>query len=281
MFIGTLSLGIVYLVAAIVLFIFGKFIFDLSYRFNLKQELVERDNCALAVAFTGYLIGLVLALGGTLSAPSISPMIDLIDIGLYGVIAIVLLNVSVRINDWLILHRTDSTQEIIRDQNLGVGMIEAANHISMGLILYGVVAGGGGVVEVAGFWALGQITLIVAARVYERITPFDVHEAIERDNVAAGAAFAGMLLAIGNIIRFAEGQSFASWGQNLGYFFTVVLFGLIALPLTRLITDRIILPGRRLTDEIINQEHPNIGAGVIEAAVYMAMSFLIGWCFKS
>jgi uncharacterized membrane protein YjfL (UPF0719 family) len=281
MFIGTLSLGLVYLIAAFALFILGKYIFDLSYRFNLKQELVEHDNVAMAIAFAGYLVGLALALGGTLSAPSISPMIDLIDIGLYGLIAIILLNVSVRINDWLILRRTDSRNEIIRDQNLGVGMIEAANHMAMGLILYGVVAGGGGIMEVAGFWVLGQTSLIVAAYVYERSARFDVHEAIERDNVAVGTAFAGMLLAIGNIIRFAEGQSFVSWNQNLGYFVTVVIFGLVALPITRLATDRVILPGRRLTAEIVSQEHPNVGAGVIEAAVYISMSFLIGWCFKS
>lgn len=281
MFLGTLSSGIVYLAAAFIVFIAGKYLFDLGYRgFSLKEELIERDNTALAIALSGYIFGLAIAIGGSLSEPSISFTIDLIDIFLYGIIAVVLLNLSVRINDWLIFHRFSAEKEIIRDQNCGVGIIEAANHVAMGLIIYGAISGGGGVKAVAGFWVLGQLTLIAAAWIYNRMAPFDVHEAIERDNVAVGTAYAGMLLAIGNIVRFAEQQGFVSWTQNIAFYATVVLFGLLALPVTRLITDKLILPGKRLTDELVNQERPNIGAGAIEAVVYVSMSFLIGWCFK-
>jgi uncharacterized membrane protein YjfL (UPF0719 family) len=281
MFFGTLSLGIVYLIAAFALFVLGKVAFDFSFRFNLKEELIEHDNPAVAIAFAGYLLGLTVALGGALSGPSISLGVDLIDLFLYGILAILLLNVSVRINSLVILRRVNSTQEIVRDKNWGVGMIEAANHLATGLIIYGALSGGARMLEVIGFWLIGQVSLILASFLYNRLAPFDVQDAIERDNAAVGTAFAGMLLAIGNIVRFAQGQHFLSWGQNLGYFATVVLFGLISLPLARFATNRIVLPGKRLTDELINQEHPNVGAGVLEAAVYIAMSFLIGWCFKS
>ncbi len=281
MFLGSLTAGVVYLAAALALFIIGKYIFDLFYRgLTLKEELVEKDNTALAIALAGYLFGLSLAVGGALSAPSISFTVDMIDIFLYGIIAMALLSLSVRINGWLIFRHFSTEKEIIKDQNWGVGMIEASNYIAMGLIVYGAVSGGGGVKAVAGFSVLGQITLIAAAWLYNRLAPFDVHDAIERDNYAVGVAFSGMILAIGNIVRFAEQQAFDTWLQNLGFYFTVVVFGLIALPVTRLITDKIILPGKRLTDELVNQEKPNIGAGVIEAAVYITMSFLIGWCFK-
>jgi hypothetical protein len=37
------------------------------------------------------------------------------------------------------------------------------------------------------------------------------------------------------------------------------------------------LPGRKLTDEIINQEKPNVGAGLIEAFAYVAAAILITW----
>ena len=35
--------------------------------------------------------------------------------------------------------------------------------------------------------------------------------------------------------------------------------------------------GRSLTDEIVNQEHPNVGAAFIEAFSYIGASFLIVW----
>jgi hypothetical protein len=35
----------------------------------------------------------------------------------------------------------------------------------------------------------------------------------------------------------------------------------------------------KISDEIVNQEIPNLGAGLIEAFAYIAASFLIAWCF--
>lgn len=281
MFLGTLSLAVVFLVAVMVLFLIGKLVFGWVHRsFSFKDQLVEKDNLAFSIAVCGYFIGLTLAVGGTLSVPHVSLVVDLIDIFLYGSVAIVLLNLSARINDWIILTRVNAEEEIIRDHNCGVGMIEAANHIAVGLIVYGTLASGGDIVAVLVFWLLGQATLIVASLVYHRMAPFDVQQAIEQDNVAVGTAFAGMLLGIGNIVRFACQTPFVSWTQSLSFYASVVVFGLIVLPVARLVTDRLILPGKRLTDELINQERPNIGAGAVEATVYVAMSFLVGWCIR-
>jgi uncharacterized membrane protein YjfL (UPF0719 family) len=281
MFLGTLSLAAVFLVAVLVLFMIGKGVFSLLHRsFSLKDHLVEKDNLAFAIALCGYFLGLTFAVGGTLSVPHVSLTVDLIDIFLYGSIAIVLLNLSARINDWIILSRVNAEEEIIRDQNCGVGMIEAANHMAVGLIIYGTLASGGDVLAVLVFWLLGQVTLIVASLVYHWMAPFDVQQAIEQDNTAVGAAFAGMLLGIGNIVRFACQTPFVSWTQNLSFYASVVAFGLVALPVARLVTDKLILPGKRLTDELVRQERPNIGAGAVEATVYVAMSFLVGWCIR-
>lgn len=281
MFLGTIVLGFVYLLSALILFMIGKLLFDLTHRkFALREQLIERDNLAFALAVGGYVLGLTFALGGAMSGPSISLTVNLIDIFLYGVIAIVLLNISVWINDWLILDRFSGEKEIVQDQNCGVGAIEAANHVAVGLIIHGTLAAGGHVLQVCVFWALGQVTLIAAAKVYGWMAPFDVHDALERDNVAVGTAFAGMLLGIGNIVRFAAQGAFVSWSQNIAFFASVALFGLLLLPAARLAADRILLPSGRLTQELVHQDKPNIGAGIMEAVVYVAMSFLIGWSIK-
>ncbi len=279
---NTFLLEAAYLAAALILFLLGKVFFDVTHRrFSLEEELIERDNLAMAIAVGGYFLGLTLAVGGTLKGASVSLTTDLINIFLYGIVAILLLNLSVRVNDWLILHRFSGETEIVRDKNCGVGMIEAANHVAMGLIIYGIISGeGGGIPAVMVFWILGQLTLILAARLYGWMSPYDVHDALEKDNTAVGVAFAGMLVAIGNVVRFAEQGNFVSWTESLTAYVVVVLSGLVALPLARLATDRLILAGGRLTHELVRQERPNIGAGVIEAVVYVSMSFLIGWCIE-
>jgi uncharacterized membrane protein YjfL (UPF0719 family) len=268
-----------YLVAVFIIFFIGKIIFDkIQPRFRLKEELVEKDNLALALAVTGYYLGLIFVIGGILVGPSAGLITDVIDIFFYGIIAIVLLNISNILNDKIILYKFNNVKEIIEDQNAGTGIIVAANYLANGLILYGAVSGeGGDVITLLVFWLLGQVALIIATFLYNLITPFNVHEEIEKDNVAVGVALSGILIALGNIISSAIYGDFYSWEINLTRFVGFVIFGLLLLPVMRFITDWILLPGRKLTDELINQEKPNIGAGIIEAFSYVAASIILSW----
>ena len=58
-----------------------------------------------------------------------------------------------------------------------------------------------------------------------------------------------------------------------------VLAGIILLPVLRIVTDKILLPKRKLTDELVNQEKPNNGVAFIEAFSYIAGSILFTWCW--
>lgn len=271
--------SLVYLLEALVLFISGKYVFQwLHRRIVLEKELLEQDNLAVAIEMGGYLVGLTLALGGALWGTSSTLAKGVVSMAGYGVLAIVLLNAAAFVNDWLILTRSDADKEIVEDQNSGVGMVTAASHVATGLILNGVLSGeGGGLGALVVFWLLGQLALIVAAKLYDRMMPYDVQLAMEKDNVAVGTAYAGVLLAIGNIVRFAVTGDFTTWEKSLTSFGISVLLGLVLLPVVRLVTDKLILTGGRLTHELVNQDQPNIGAGVIEAICYLSMSFLVGW----
>ena len=115
----------------------------------------------------------------------------------------------------------------------------------------------------------------MAGLLYNKMTSFDLHEQIENDNAAVGVAFAGVLIGFGNIIRLAGEGDFVSWTQSLSEFGYYAVAGLILLPLSRIFADKMLLPGARLTDELV-QDVPNVGAGVIAAATYVAASILIG-----
>lgn len=269
----------IYLISAFILFWLGKLIKDLTTTsYSMREELVEKDNTALGVAMAGYYFGLILAIGGTLSGPSQGLENDLIDIGIYGLLAIILLNLSRLVNDGLILHGFKVRDELIDDQNAGTGVVVAASYIATGLVIFGAVSGEiGGIVTTVIFWALGQAALVLAGLMYEWITPYSIHDEIEKDNVAAGVAFAGALIGIGVIVFHASAGDFISWTINLQDFAIEVVAGLILLPIVRFIADVILLPGQKLTDEIANQEHPNLAAGFIEATSYVGASFLIVW----
>ena len=151
-------------------------------------------------------------------------------------------------------------------------------YIATGLVIYGASQGKLGTIWTsAAFWLLGQVVLVIGGLVYNLITPYDVHSEIERDNVAAGVGFAGALVGLGNIVRHAVTGDFISWAVDLQSFAVFAIIGLVLLPIVRVATDVILLPGRKLADEIANQEHPNRGAGFIEAFSYIGASFLIVW----
>ena len=272
--------ALIYLAECFILFLIGKFAYNLfQQKIKVGKELVEKDNFAFAVAHVGYFIGLLLSISSAIIGPSYGIWDDMLNIGLYGLLAIVLLNVSIIINDKLILRGFSVNKEIIDDQNVGTGAIEGANAIATGLIILGSVSGeGGGVLTALVFWLAGQILLLLTSLFYNWVTPFNVHEHIEKDNIAVGLGFAGALIAIGNLIRFGLMIDFVSWEESLYNVGIDVVIGLIFLPIARLLTDKILLPGRNLTDELINQEKPNVGAGLIEAFAYVGGSVLITLC---
>jgi uncharacterized membrane protein YjfL (UPF0719 family) len=284
MTIDDLTLSAIYLVASFILFWIGKLIYDVTTpSYQVKEELVEKDNTALAVALVGYYFALVLVIGGVMAGESKGLEEDLFDIAIYGPLAILLLNVSRLINDRLVLRKFSVNEELIRDQNTGTGAVIFASYVATGLVINGAVSGvalldtTGTVISTIVFWALSQVALVVADTIYDAITPYEVHAEIEKGNVAAGIAFGGALIGIGNILRHAASGDLISWDLSLQEFGIELAAGLILLPILRFVTDMVLLPGRNLSDEIANQGKPNIGAAFIEAFSYIGGSFLIVW----
>lgn len=287
MFLNTIILDIdnvlvalIYILACFVLFALGKYSYQVVRKgIDVDYELVEKDNLAFAISQVGYYVGLLLVIGSTLVGDSLGLVNDLIQIFKYGVIGIVLLNIALVINDKLVLPKFKVRKEIIEDQNAGTGIIEGALAAGSGLLLFGAFS-----VEEQFlpfsllYFLIGQLLFIVTAKVYNLITPYDIHKQIENDNVAVGVGMAGALLAIANLIRFAVGNEFQEWEEYAIIILFDGLIGLLMLPAVRFLVDKLLLPKRKLTDEIVNQDRPNVGAAFIEAFAYIGGSILITWC---
>lgn len=276
--------SVAYMAMAFLLFLVGKWIYGLFHKnIDVKHQLVEEDNFAFAIAHTGYFVGLLLAIGAAIQGESYGLWVDLQEIAIWGLFSILLLNISVVINDKLILRNFRVYDEIIRDKNEGTGVVEAASMIASGLIIYGAVTGEShniytGIVQALVFWLIGQIGILLVSIVYQWSTPYNIHDHIEKDNVAVGLGFAGAIVAIGNLVRYGIQGEFVNWADSLVFVGFDLFLGLLFLPIIRLLTDKILLPGQNITDELINQEKPNIGAGLIEAFGYIGGSILITWC---
>lgn len=273
-------LSLAYVVLGIALVLIAKIAKDLLTPYSIDEELTTHDNLALATSMAGYYGGVVAiflgaSLGdeiGTLTAREAALQIA-IDFG-YALGGIVLLNVGRKLVDWVVLPKFCTKKEIIEDRNLGTGAVEGGAYLATALVVAGAIHGDtGGILSALVFFIAGQIALLLFARFYDWMTPYDLHDEIERDNAAAGVAFGGSLVAIGVVLLRATSLEFHSWGESAVDFAGVVVLAFVCLAVARQVADRALLPKSKLSHEIAVDR--NIGAALIEATTAIGLAAVI------
>ena len=200
------------LIFVVLTLVFAKFIYEKTYSFSLKEQLTEEDNPAVGISLSGYLIGISLAIIGSvshvakdnllISLPTI--MSNLIP-GI--LISIVLLSISQKVLDKLILYRFSIEKELATDRNLGTAAICCGGFIATGLILMNSFSSRieQGIIEyilaITSAFIVGQVIFIVSGWIFTKASRFDFHYEVEiRDNVSAGILFGGFLVGVGLVI---------------------------------------------------------------------------------
>jgi uncharacterized membrane protein YjfL (UPF0719 family) len=268
------------IVIGFAIFWVGQFVYQKFFRrWDLNLELFVRDNPAVEIALVGFYLGIVLALAGALDKLGNTWQESLQYLTGYGIGVVVLMLLGGWLGDRLILCRMQCAQEVQEEQNVGAAATEAGFHIANGLILSTALGGQSGtwLVGVA-CWLIGLGVLVGASWLYPRVASYDVFGEIrKRNNPAAGVALAGLLVATGNIVRIAFAPEFQTWAVSFKLYGFVLLVGLVALAAIHWLADFVLVPGVTISDEIVNQTVPNLGAGLIKAFAYLAGSFLIAW----
>ena len=198
-------------------FVLSRYLFLATTRFGGDEELHGKGNTAAGVVFGAYLLGVAVALEGTFfgwhqgGRPGVSGglLTRTAELLAEGLLIVVLLRMSIWVNDRFILRRFCVVKEVKEDRNLGAAFCLAGSSLAGGLILNGALSGFSagflvGLRDIILFWVLGQVALIGGGLLYEWITRYDVHRLIEYDdNAAVGVGFGGFLVGLGIIGRSA------------------------------------------------------------------------------
>lgn len=257
----------------------GKLVYGLFHAgARVDREVTARDNLAFAVPLGAYYLGILIVMGAPLSGQSRGNLArDLLSVVGWGLLAIVLLNLASVANRGLLLRGLDFRHEIIERQNLAAGILGAGSHVANALLILGALGEEGGLVPAAVFWLYAQVLLVLATGVFLKVVRYDVVTEVRRGNQALALTLAGMMVAMGNVLRMAITGSFTGWTDGFtaatGYAFA----GLTLLFAARWLTDWLLLPGVTIRQEVIEQEVPNVGVGYLEALFYLGASFLVGW----
>lgn len=263
----------------IVLFLVAKYLKRLLTPYCIDRELTSSDNVAQATSLAGYYAGFTAIFCGAYLGPSTGLWMDLLLVGGYSLMGMVLLNLSRVLNDRFILHTFSVAGAIKENHNKAAGAIQGANYIGSALVVAGAIHGeGGGIVSALVFYAIGQVALLIFSRLYEWMTPYVIQQEIENDNLAAGLGFGGTFVAIGLIIMGSVKGDFVSWTDNLSWLGVNLLGVFIYLIVVRFFFDKVVISRDDLNKEIA--EDRNTGAGLLEFAVAVSFAtvlyFMIG-----
>ena len=269
--------ALAFLLEALLILWIGKKINDWTTSYSVDKELTQSDNKALAVSYVGYLVGQAIIVLGVMAGPATNFVNDLINVAIWSLVGIIFLNIARLINDRFILGKFSNVKEIINDRNVGVGAVEAGGYIGTALLLQAIVSGEqpdivASIVGALIFFVIGQLSFVGFGKVYQKVTGYDIHAEMERDNIAAGVSFGMTLVAVGVILSNTVRHT-----VSLPAFFAWFLTGAALILVSRFLVDKLLLPHHKLDDEIAQDQ--NWGVALVEGGSAVMMAFLLNASF--
>lgn len=266
--------AVIFLIVYAAVFLTAKLLKDTLTPYHLVEELAKRDNFAVGISLGGYFLATAIIFVGVVSGPSRGLLLDVVTVIAYSAVGLIFLNVSRWCLDKLVFHKFCDITAIVENQNCGMAAVRFGAYLATGMIagasLYGQ---GGGIHTAVAFFLLGQLALLLFARIYDWLTPYDLQEEVQAGNFAAGVAFGGTLVALGLIVAKSVSGDFVGWGSNLLRFAEISITGIVVLKLIRVFMDRMVLTGHDLNTEIA--EDRNLAAGFVEMCVSISFALVL------
>ena len=288
--------GLVYVGLGIIVLILAKIVQDVITPYKINDQLSHKDNVALGLSITGYYLGVITVFLGSLYQPVMTVVdiqwweqfdgdfgLDVLEVFLYSLAGILVLNVARIIVDRFVLFKFDTEKEVVDNHNVGSGAVELGVYVAVGLVIAGAIAGTGadggeveiidGLIRSVVFLGLGMLVLVIYTLFYQLVTSFDIHDEIEKGNTAVGVALGGNLVAIGVVTFKSIFGEFISWGESIAAFLVFAVIGFVLLYVVRMLVDVVLLPGTRVSHELAVDR--NLGVAFIESAVVISAALIL------
>lgn len=274
MVVEDITKAVAFIVMYVMLFLVAKSLKGFLIPYKINNELTKEDNFAVALAMCGYYLASAAIFVGALLGPTQGFFEDLMAVGGYSLLGLVLLNGSRWFNDKAILRTFCDTEQLIKERNVGVGAVHFGIYLATGLIAAGAISGqGGGIASCIVFFILGQLSLVLFSLIYNKLSPYNIHDELLKKNTASGIAFGGNLIALSIVIMNAASGNFISWQQDITLFLIYNVIAFVFLPVIRVVMDRLVVLGDSLGREI--RDDKNIGAGFLEATIAIIFAVIL------
>lgn len=234
-------------------------------KYDANWQIEENDNLAVALRRLGLYGGVAIAMLFTIGSDVVVQLID-------GATIVAFMVIALLISEKIVFPSVDNTLAL-RDKNVALGFAEGGLFIATGIIAMGSMSGEGPWVSTIVFFALGQVVLLVAVKILEKI-----HSGLLKDivagNTAAGIMLGGLTIAYALILKGAISGPFTGWEYDIGMFFlSTILGGILLFVFANTAIDKLFLPGTSIKKEI---QEKNVAAISVVVTLKIAIAFIIG-----
>ena len=265
--------SLIFIAISCVMLFIARVLFDKFSPFKVEEQVKEKNATAL-LAFAGYMLGIVCVFAGAFVGPDAGLFRqDLLWYVVYSFVGIILMTLSGVIVDKLLLNKFDCKKEILEDKNIGTAAVYFAIYLATGLIASACVTGEyGGILSSFVYYALGILFMFLFIKLYDVLTPYSIHEELEKDNYAVGIALAGNIIAMGLILMKATIGDAMTIKENVILYAVDLAAIFLLLPIVRLILCNFIIRHVNINTEI---KENNVAAGVLEFASIVCFAIIV------
>lgn len=263
-----------------------RFLLGLTSKVNTTEELAHKDNFAFGVSVAGSILALGIVLTGAITGENApSYLMEVIGMLAYGTYGLVLIKVGRIVQDKIALQHLNKTK-LIKEENLSIGIIDAAGAIATAIIIRSVLLWVDGLslatfIAITSGFVVAQAVLVLVTRIregkYAKNNQEDcLQEALSEGQLALAIRYSGQVISTALAVTAASHFLIYSPDTLVVNLLGWLVFGLIMTVLVSLLTSlakRIVLWGINLVEEV-DQQH-NIGVASIEMATSISIALIL------
>lgn len=230
----------------------------------VSDDEIKVGNTAVSLRRAGLYIGTAIALFSTINGLE-TQLID-------GATIIVFMILANMVSEHIVFPKFDNLLAI-KNKNMSMGFAEAGLFIATGIIASGSFAEDGPWLSSILFFTLGQIFLILAILINEKLHKGTINE-IKKGNISAGIMIGGLAIAYALVLKGAIAGPFNGWFIDIQAFLVSALFGgFLIIIFANKIIERLFFKGKSIHKELIENNYSVITVVVtIKIAIAITIS---------
>jgi hypothetical protein len=218
----------------------------------------------------GLYLAVAIAMTAALQGNPSGFVADVLEVLRDGVVIVIALVAAQKLNHWCIIPGVDNDRAVA-DGNTAVALTEFGSYIATGMIAAASFGGGeGSWMTAIVFFALGQLVLIAGFWAQERLLPGSFVDGVIAGREGAGVAVAGVLIALGVILRASIAGPFLGWGASLRGLGAYAVGGIAFLVAFQEIFAYVFVKRRHVEDQ-----YHSVGTSSVVACGQIAIALVI------